>query len=247
MNKVEVFFLILATCIMAVAMGMVVHIYENSKSEKEIIRDAEIFNSLRQNDEAISTTASEAKVSPNAIIVMETYYKKCGHSVISKQEVSKDDINKTEEQIKAKYNQYYLRKFSPDKIELYKEVDKLCNNHYVVKENNGMIAVFSKNDDGTETLKNETDVSTKYLPKEDVELLENGIEANSNEELEQILSDYEQVTEKIVSNFAKKYPEYPFEMQQKFCKKVREQQTGISKTRIIFLNEKILYKNEKNT
>ena len=34
MNKVEVFFLILATCIMAVAMGMVVHIYENSKSER---------------------------------------------------------------------------------------------------------------------------------------------------------------------------------------------------------------------
>ena len=112
-------------------------------------------------------------------------------AAISKQEVSKDDINKTEEQIKAKYNQYNLRKFSPDKIELYKEVDKLCNNHYVVKENNGMIDVFSKNDDGTETLKNETEVSTKYLPKEDVELLENGIEANSNEELEQILSDYE--------------------------------------------------------
>lgn len=51
----------------------------------------------------------------------------------------------------------------------------------------------------------------------------------------------------VILIFTKKYSEYPFEMQQKFCKKVREQQTGISKTRIIFLNEKILYKNEKNT
>ena len=35
-----------------------------------------------------------------------------------------------------------------------------------------------------------------------------------------------------------KKPEYPFEMQQKFQKKVNEQQTGVSKTRIIFLTIK---------
>ena len=36
----------------------------------------------------------------------------------------------------------------------------------------------------------------------------------------------------------KKIPEFSFEMQQKFQKKVNEQQTGVGKTRIIFLFRK---------
>ena len=191
MNKIEIFFLILATCIMGVAMGIVVHVYENSKSEEEIVRDARVLNSMKSNNEAVSTSANIEKVSPNARIVFETYYDKCGHTIISKQKVSKDDINKTEQEIKDKYSEYKVKEFSPEEIKLYKETDEICANHYVVKEQNGVIAVFSRNNDGTETLKNKTDLSTKYLPKEDIDLLKNGIEANSNEEPEQILSDYE--------------------------------------------------------
>ena len=191
MNKIEIFFLILATCIMGVAMGIVVHVYENSKSEEEIVRDARVLNSMKSNNEAVSTSANIEKVSPNARIVFETYYDKCGHTIISKQKVSKDDINKTEQEIKDKYSEYKVKEFSPEEIKLYKETDEICANHYVVKEQNGVIAVFSRNNDGTETLKNKTVLSTKYLPKEDIDLLKNGIEANSNEELEQILSDYE--------------------------------------------------------
>ena len=191
MNKIEIFFLILATCIMGVAMGIVVHVYENSKSEEEIVRDARVLNSMKSNNEAVSTSANIEKVSPNARIVFETYYDKCGHTIISKQKVSKDDINKTEQEIKDKYSEYKVKEFSPEEIKLYKETDEICANHYVVKEQNGVIAVFSRNNDGTETLKNKTDLSTKYVPKEDIDLLKNGIEANSNEELEQILSDYE--------------------------------------------------------
>ena len=146
---------------------------------------------MKSNNEAVSTSANIEKVSPNAQIVFETYYDKCGHTIISKQKVSKDDINKTEQEIKDKYSEYKVKEFSPEEIKLYKETDEICANHYVVKEQNGVIAVFSRNNDGTETLKNKTDLSTKYLPKEDIDLLKNGIEANSNEELEQILSDYE--------------------------------------------------------
>ena len=97
MNKVEIFFLILATCIMGVAMGIVVHIYENSKSEKAILKDAQILNSLNQNEASLSTVANVEKTSPNATIIFETYYKKCGHTIISKQE------------IENKYNQHEVK------------------------------------------------------------------------------------------------------------------------------------------
>ena len=191
MNKVEIFFLILATCVMGIAMGMVVHIYENSKSESEIVKDAYTLNSLKMTNETKTTSSNEEKVSPNAIIEIETYYKKCGHTVISKQNVSKEDINKTKQEIEEKYSQYKLKSFSSNMIKLYQQIDKICDNHYVVKDENGTIAVFSINSDGTETLKNETEYSTKYLPDEDINLLKKGIEANSNEELQDILSDFE--------------------------------------------------------
>lgn len=191
MNKIEMFFLVLATCIMGVAMGIVVHVYENSRSENALLKDAKILNSLEQNEESLSTATNVEKTSPNAKIIFETYYEKCGHTIVSTQGIDKEDVNKTEKEIRDKYSQYEVKEFSSNKIVLCKRVDKICDNHYVVKQKDGVIAVFSKNDDGTETLKSKTDVSTKYLPKEDVDLLENGIEANSNEELEQILSDYE--------------------------------------------------------
>ena len=53
------------------------------------------------------------------------------------------------------------------------------------------MVVYSIDQDGNETVKNETEILTKYLPEEDIKLLRKGIMANNQTELEEILSDYE--------------------------------------------------------
>ena len=47
--------------------------------------------------------------------------------------------------------------------------------------------------DGKEIFKNDTEMLTKYLPDEDVELLKKGIKANSEAQLNQLLSDYDSI------------------------------------------------------
>ena len=58
---------------------------------------------------------------------------------------------------------------------------------YIVKNFNGRIAVFE--DESTTPFKI-TEINIKNLPKEDQILLENGIRADSKEQLNSILEDY---------------------------------------------------------
>ena len=73
----------------------------------------------------------------------------------------------------------------------YKEENKMCDNHYIVKDNEGKIAIYKIDENDNETLIEDTEISTKYLPQEDLELLKKGIRANNNNKLQEILSDYE--------------------------------------------------------
>ena len=61
----------------------------------------------------------------------------------------------------------------------------------MVKEDDGYVAVYNINNDGQEIIRDKTDISTKYLPQDDQDLLQNGIKANSASELDQILADFE--------------------------------------------------------
>ena len=125
------------------------------------------------------------------MVTVETYYAKCGHNEIEKKKIEIDDINKTEKELKEKYGEYKITKFSSDEVKLYREKNQMCENHYVIKEREGKIAIYNVNEDGKETFKSDTEILTKYLPEEDLELLKKGIKANSEAQLNQILSDYE--------------------------------------------------------
>lgn len=179
---------------LGITLGIIVHVYNDEKIEKATIKQVEMINSIKQTEERnriVQTSTGEEKTSPNTNIIFETYYNKCGHSKIENSTIDKDDVNKTENEIKEKYSEWNVKSFSGDKIELYKEENSICDNHFIVKENNGYVSVYSIDEDGIEILKEQTEIFTQYLPKEDIDLLRKGIKANSNSQLEQILSDYE--------------------------------------------------------
>ena len=183
---------VLTTIILGISCGILVHVYGDMKLENASITHLNKINEVLRDNEIIQTsTKEEKKTTPNTEIVFERYYNRCGHNDIKKQFADKEDVNKNEEEIKNKYNDWVLRSFSPDMIELYKEENKMCENHFIVKEKDGVIVVYTVDDEGKETLKETTEISTKYLPKEDIELLQRGIKANSISDLQNVLSDYE--------------------------------------------------------
>ena len=89
------------------------------------------------------------------------------------------------------YSMWDLEGFSPNEIVFYREVDEFCKEHYVLKQLDGVIAIYTLDENGNEILQEKTSIATQYLTQSDLDKLEKGIKANGKEELNSILEDYE--------------------------------------------------------
>lgn len=183
--------LIFSTVILAITAGIIVHLLGDTQVEEATIKDIKEINRSQENQIVVQTVSTDDKTSPNAELSFETYYSRCGHSNIEKKSISTADVNKTEKEIEEAYPEWKIKKFTPEKISFYKEINSMCDNHYLIKSKNGYIAIYSIDDRGKEELKEETEIMTQYLPEEDIELLSKGIKANSDKELKEVLADYE--------------------------------------------------------
>ena len=75
---------------------------------------------------------------------------------------------------------------------VYKEINDFCNEHYLVKEENGTVAVYALDKFGNEKdIICNTEIQTKYLTEKDVENLRTGIKVYGKKELNKLLQDYE--------------------------------------------------------
>jgi hypothetical protein len=194
---------IIVVIILGITAGIIVHVYGDERTERATLKQANELARMKEadlndkankngeNDIIIKTSSGEEKTTPNTLIIFESYYSKCGHSKIRSEKIANEYVNKTKEEMQKIYSDWEIKSFSSDRIELYKNENSLCGNHYIVKEENGYVTVYNINKDGQEVLSDKTDISTKYLPKDDNDLLKNGIKANSTSQLEQILADFE--------------------------------------------------------
>ena len=161
-------------------------------SEKELASITnEVNNNIENNVNSIETVAVDDVVSPNAIIVKKTYYESCDHLIRKVEEVPEDLINKTEEDVKKFYSDWNLEEFTPTQINLYKTASGNCGEHYFVQEHNGIIGIYTVDEYGVKSLKEDTEISTQYLPDEDIQNLKAGVEIIGYTKLMEFLEDYE--------------------------------------------------------
>lgn len=161
-------------------------------SMESIDKFAEIENeSITNNTEIITTSYSSTKISPDAILSFNIYYKGCGHTIKEEKMAEEDIINKTEQDITEKYREWDIKKFSVDNVVLYKEVNDVCDNDYIIKEKDGNVVVFKLDNEGKEVLYDVTSIEVQYLPETDLVQLRDGIKVNGVEKLNQIIEDFE--------------------------------------------------------
>ncbi len=139
----------------------------------------------------ITTNNSEEKTSPNCIITLKVYHEACGHLIESRQSIEETEVNITEEELKEKFSDWEVQKFTPTEIVLYKEVDEFCDEHYLLKEDNGYITIYKLDENDNAQIYNTTDISTEYLAEEDLEQIRNGIKVCTDKELNKTLEDFE--------------------------------------------------------
>ena len=162
-------------------------------SEKQLANDNTIENSNNQIDDSniIETSSTNTNISPNAILITKIYYKSCDHLIRKSEDISEELINKSMEDVEKAYPEWKIEEFSPTQITLYKTENGNCGEHYWVQEHNGVIGIYVMDEYGVKTLKEDTEISTQYLPEEDIKNLQAGIEIIGHTKLVEFLEDYE--------------------------------------------------------
>lgn len=190
---------IIVTVILAITTALIIVFYntKNSKSDLKTQTETQLAEKQIQNQnqeynlQMISTLASEEKASPMALLIFKTKYNSCGHIITNRVEIPKELVNKTEDEIKKQYEDWIIEEFTANQITFYKEKDGICNEHYMLREKNGYLAIYTIDLFGNETLKEMTQIVTSYLPETDIMRLKEGIQVNGKEELNATLEDYE--------------------------------------------------------
>ena len=137
------------------------------------------------------TNSQEIKISPNAIIVFSKFYSGCGHTVKSKENVSINMVNMSESEFCNLYSDWKINKFTSEEIELSKNFDGNCDEHFLVKSNNEYIEIYTIHDDNSLELYKKTDIAVKYLTDDDIAELKEGITIYGRNNLNAYIESFE--------------------------------------------------------
>ena len=143
------------------------------------------------NETLVETNKKEEKTSPNCRITLKIYYEKCKHLIETRKNIEEAQVNLTEEELKQKFTEWEIQKFTPNEIVLYKENDDFCNEHFLLKEKDGYIAIYKLDENNNAKFFQNTEISTEYLASGDLEKITSGIKVYTQKELNKTLEDFE--------------------------------------------------------
>lgn len=197
MNKKLVYTFISIILIVAI-ICFNVHLNNKDKDyEVEEIAQEEILDECTeeyeyiQNEKLAKVNSSQEKISPECEMILKKIYTKCNHTIEEQIELPQELVNMNEEDLKNEYTDWNIEKFSTDEIILSQKINEECGEHYVLKNHDGLIAIYQINENGEEEFLDETEISTEYLTQTDLIEIQNGLKVNGLEELNKILEDYE--------------------------------------------------------
>lgn len=191
---------IILIAILGILVGIAGGIFVSRRGETSrmnVISEEELAKSQIEevNQEAVNqvieTVSINNNISPNSVLVQKSYYQACDHLIRKTYDIPEELINQNEEAVKEKYPGWKIEKYTPTEITLYQEFNGLCDEHYVAREHNGYIGIYTINQQGVETFKEDTEITTLYLPEEDLERLKVGISIVGEKNLYNFLEDYE--------------------------------------------------------
>ena len=198
MNKVILILVSIIIIIVSIITAVVIYNGEDEEQAKVSIKNIEenttntLNNSINSdNQNVIETNVKEVRISPNAFITFKEIYEGCGHTKVDFVEVPEDFVNLSKEELKDKYSDWNIEKFTDTDIILSKDFEGSCDEHFIVKDVDGIVTAFKIKEDGTEEEYEITDIATEYLTDTDKIEMKNGIRVNGKQNLNQLIEDYE--------------------------------------------------------
>ena len=183
-----------------IGVGIAMYSENRNKTDKmDIVTQKELADNSSENLDSdmqnelniIATSVSENSISPNAILIKKTYYSACDHLIRKNEDIPQELVNKNKEDVKKMFPEWEIEDYTPTQIVLYKTSNENCGEHYFIQEHNGVIGIYTVDEYGVKTLKEDTEISTLYLPETDIQNLKAGVEIIGYTKLIEFLEDYE--------------------------------------------------------
>lgn len=152
-------------------------------------KEAAEENRVQPNNNAVMEYAPDIKTSPNARLILKTYHLRCGHTTVERQNIEGTLVDLDQEGLLGHYPGWEIEKFQSDEVILHRRVEGACPGHFLLKAENGYIAIFSIVEDGKEEISEVTDIPISILRLKDQQRLREGILLDSIEEVNQYLED----------------------------------------------------------
>jgi hypothetical protein len=140
-------------------------------------------------DDTVADYVSKPKTTAVTRLIFKSYYSQCGHTVVERREIPAPMVGLSEDSILEHYPGWEVEKFEADEIALYRQVAGACPGHFILKEENGYIAIYETVDGGRELLIDITDIPVSILRLRDQQRLRQGMLLDSMEEVNRYLED----------------------------------------------------------
>lgn len=193
---------IIAAIIFTIIIVAGIIIYNNINNSNDNAQYSNIYNMdiyknkveeniINSNIQIVETSSGQEKISPNCMFIFKTYFKKCGHLKVEKEQVSETMVNKTKEDLQNIFKDWEIVTYRNDEVLFYKEANGICDEHYLLRELDGYIAIYTVDENNNEILKDKTSILVTYLEEDDIEKIKEGIRVNGKQELNRTIEDYE--------------------------------------------------------
>lgn len=172
--------------------------YQLMKSQLEPNTHIAEINPEKNNNEDYSDLEilkEDKRISPNTLIEERIHYTACNHIITKTKKVEDEFVNMTKREFEEYMENNYINKriisFSINKIALGVNKNHLCENHYVIGEKDGKIAIFKIDENGERVLNSVfDDYPISLLMEIDQKKIIKGIVVDSEEELSNVLENF---------------------------------------------------------
>lgn len=142
------------------------------------------------NENTITVSIDEIKLSPNAQMTIKKKFKLCGHTTTNQMPIPIEMVNYTEEEVEKKYTGWVIEKFTQEELILSKEIEANCESHYVLKIEDKKLKIYNELTSDKSNFVDEIDVDIALIPSIEINNLQEGIRVYGEEELNDIVENY---------------------------------------------------------
>lgn len=142
--------------------------------------------------EPVTNNPAKQRTAIDTKLIFKTNYEECGHEILNEETTTQDTVNLTEEELKEIYDEWRIVDFNSNQVILSKTLDGKCLNHYIVKVYEGKVGLFYQESSQNESsfIKFIDYINLEQLRQDDRDKIKNGILIDSDEELAQLIEDF---------------------------------------------------------